>query len=218
MIDWSKLEPYRNDKYRSFEELCYRIAKELHGCEGSFTSVDDSGGGDGVEFYLTLPDGRQWEWQAKFYFPDGRLSTGSRKDSIKNSLQKACDEHPRLERWFLCLPTNLSPDEQRWFDRKLAGSTNNKRPTVPDGHGVRLETWGESDFVAWMGEERFAGMRHYFFGELELTLGWFRRQFDKQVAGVRDRFQPSLHTETDIDATVHALLNDGAFADRKSVV
>lgn len=214
MIDWSKLEPYRNDKYRSFEELCYRIAKELHGCEGSFTSVDDSGGGDGVEFYLTLPDGRQWGWQAKFYFPDGRLSTGSRKDSIKNSLQKACDEHPRLERWFLCLPTNLSPDEQRWFDRKLAGSTNNKRPTVPDGHGVRLETWGESDFVAWMGEERFAGMRHYFFGELELTLGWFRRQFDKQVAGVRDRFQPSLHTETDIDATVHALLNDGAFARR----
>lgn len=214
MIDWSKLEPYRNDKYRSFEELCYRVAKELYGRDGSFTSVDDSGGGDGVEFYLTFPDGRQWGWQAKYYFPDGRLSTGGRKDSIKKSLQKACEEHPQLEKWFLCLPANLSPEEQKWFDRTLVDSTTNKRPTVPAGHEVRLETWGESDFVAWMGQERFAGMRHYFLGELELTLSWFRRQFDRQVAGVWDRFEPSLHTETDIDSTVHALLNDDVSARR----
>ena len=52
MIDWSKLKPYQNDKYRSFEELCYQIAKGLHGEMERFTSVDDSGGGDGVEFYV----------------------------------------------------------------------------------------------------------------------------------------------------------------------
>ena len=28
--------------------------------KGRFTSVDDSGGGDGVEFYLTLENGDQW--------------------------------------------------------------------------------------------------------------------------------------------------------------
>lgn len=117
-----------------------------------------------------------------------RTLSSSRKTSIKKSLQKACEEHPRLEKWFLCLPTNLTSDEQEWFDTKLAESTVNGRPTVPDGHGVQLELWGESDFIAWMREDRFAGMRNYFFGELELTSEWFRRQFEKQISGVWDKY------------------------------
>ena len=76
MIDWSKLKPYQNDKYRSFEELCYQIAKGLYGENGLFTSVDDSGGGDGVEFYLTLPNGNERSqklmkvirWRHKMYW------------------------------------------------------------------------------------------------------------------------------------------------------
>ena len=99
MIDWSKLKPYQNDKYRSFEELCYQIAKGLYGEKGRFTSVDDSGGGDGVEFYLTLPNGDQWGWQAKFYHPQKRLSESGRKRSITNSLKKSCEIHPRLTKW-----------------------------------------------------------------------------------------------------------------------
>ena len=213
MIDWSKLKPYGSDKYHSFEELCYQIAKGLHGHEGRLTSIDDSGGGDGVEFYLTFPDGRQWGWQAKFYFPNGRL-TSSRKTSIQKSLQKACEKHPRLEKWFLCLPTNLTPDEQEWFDRKLPGSSVKGRPTMPHGHGAELELWGESDFIAWIGQERFGSMRHYFFGELELSSEWGRHQYQKQVEGVGDRFEPTLHTETHVDATIHALLGDIAFEKR----
>ena len=63
MIDWSKLKPYQNDTRKSFEELCYQIAKKKYGSLGKFTSIDDSGGGDGVEFFLTLHDGTQWGWQ-----------------------------------------------------------------------------------------------------------------------------------------------------------
>ena len=35
--------------------------------QGIFTSVNDSGGGDGVEFYLTREDGTEFGWQAKFF-------------------------------------------------------------------------------------------------------------------------------------------------------
>ena len=73
-INWNKLKPYKDSKNHSFEELCYQIAKGLHGEKGKFTSIDDSGGGDGVEFYLTLPNGDQWGWQAKFYHSNDRLS------------------------------------------------------------------------------------------------------------------------------------------------
>ncbi len=209
MIDWSELKPYENNKYRSFEELCYQIAKGLHGDEGRFTSIDDSGGGDGVEFYLTLENGDEWGWQAKFYFPDKRLNN-SRKQSIKKSLKKACEVHPHLKKWILCTPTNFTPrkgrsqGEQVWFDNTL-------RQSIPPNMDVDLEHWGDSDFNDWMSKSRFSGKRHYFFGELELDLEWFKTHFDKQMAGVGEKFDSSLHTETNVDAEIHALLGDKAF-------
>lgn len=204
MIDWSKLKPYQNDQRRSFEELCYQIAKGLHGEKGRFTSIDDSGGGDGVEFYLTLPNGDQWGWQAKFYHhPKGRLDS-SRKRSIINSLKKACEVHPNLKKWILCTPTNFTPGEQTWFKNTLPKS-------IPENMNVELEHWGDSEFNAWLSEPRFSGKFNYFFGELELELDWFKRQFGKQMAGVGDKFESSLHTETDADAEIHALLGDKVF-------
>ena len=202
MIDWSKLKSYQNDKYRSFEELCYQIAKGLHGEKGRFTSVDDSGGGDGVEFYLTFPNGDQWGWQAKFYHPQERLSESGRKRSITNSLKRACEIHPHLKKWFLCTPTNFTPDEQKWFDNTLRQSIS---------ENIEIEHWGDSDFNNWLSEPRFSGKLHYFFGELELDINWFKRQFHKQMTGVGDKFDWFLHTETNADAEIHALLGDKAF-------
>ena len=203
-IEWSELKPYQNNKYRSFEELCYQIAKGLHGEKGRFTSVDDSGGGDGVEFYLTLPNGDQWGWQAKFPdHPKGRLDS-RRKQSITKSLKKACEVHTSLKKWILCTPTNFTPTEQDWFENTLPES-------IPENMTVEFEHWGDSDFNNWLSEPRFSGKFHYFFGELELSLDWFKRQFEKQMAGVGDKFDSSLHTETNVDAEIHALLGDKAF-------
>lgn len=207
MIDWSKLKPYQEDKRRSFEELCYQIAKGLYGEKGQFTPIDDTGGGDGVEFYLTFPNGDQWGWQAKFYYSDSgpRLNVGNRKASIKNSLKVACQKHQRLTKWILCTPTNFTPQEQSWFEANLPKS-------IPNNMNVILEHWGDSDFNGWISEPRFSGKKLYFFGELELNLDWFRTQFEKQIASVQDKYNEVLHTETDADAYLHAFLGDAAFA------
>ena len=204
MIDWSKLKPYQNDQRHSFEELCYQVAKGLHGEKGRFTSVDDSGGGDGVEFYLTLPNGDQWGWQAKFYHPQERLSESGRKRSIVNSIKKACEVHSRLKQWFLCTPTNFTPNEQTWFDNTLPQS-------IPENMDVVLEHWGDSEFNNWLSKPNFSGEFDYFFGELELDMDWFKRQFNKQMAAMGEKFDPSLHTETNVDAEIHAILGDEAF-------
>ena len=207
MIDkivWSKLKPFKDSKNHSFEELCYQIAKGLNEGEGKFTSIDDSGGGDGVEFYLTFPNGDQWGWQAKFYPDNPRLSVSSRKPSIKKSLEKACKVHPNLKKWFLCTTSDFTPKEQEWFDSTLQKSS-------PADMDVELIHWGGSDFNNWLSEPRFSGKQLYFFGELELNLDWFKTQFDKQIAGIGDKFDSSLHTETNVDAEIHALLGDKAF-------
>ena len=204
MIDWSKLETYQGSKYHSFEELCYQIAKGIYGEGGRFTSVDDSGGGDGVEFYMTLPNGDEWGWQAKFYHPERRLSVSSRKRSIKGSLEKACQTHTHLKKWILCTPSNFTRPEQDWFENTLCQS-------IPENMSVELEHWGDSDFNAWLSEPRFSGKRNYFFGELELNIDRFKTQFDKQMASVGKKFSSSLHTETRVDANLHALLGDEGF-------
>jgi len=184
--------------------LCYQIAKELYGDRGGFTSIDDSGGGDGVEFYMTLPNGDQWGWQAKFYYPGPRLSVSNRKQSIEGSLKKACQKHVRLKKWILCTPSNFTPQEQAWFENTLCQS-------ISQNMGVELQHWGDSDFNAWLSEPRFSGKRNYFFGELELNVNWFETQFDKQKASVHEKFNPCLHTETLVDANLHALLGDKMF-------
>ena len=205
MIDWSELKTYQETKYRSFEELCYQIAKGIYGEKGQFTSIDDSGGGDGVEFYMTLPDGDQWGWQAKFYHdPTPRLSVSNRKRSIERSLKKACHTHSRLKKWILCTPSNFTPKEQVWFENTLCQS-------IPENMSVELEHWGDSDFNDWLSKPHFSGKRNYFFGELELDINWFQAQFDKQMASVGEKFSSSLHTETQVDANLHALLGDTGF-------
>ena len=205
-VRWAKLETSQNNKPHSFEELCYQIAKGLHEEMESFIRVDDSGGGDGVEFYMTLPNGDQWGWQAKFYHPNKRLNN-SRKQSIKESLKRACEKHPRLKKWVLCTPTNFTPTEQNWFKNTLLES-------IPENMNVEIEHWGDSDFNNWLSEPRFSGKLYYFFGELELDIDWFKKQLNKQMAGVGDKFDSSLHTETNVDAEIHALLGDKAFVDQ----
>ena len=202
-IDWNELKPYKNSKNHSFEKFCYLIANRHFKDQGQFTPIDDSGGGDGVEFYLTLPNGDVWGWQAKFFQGNPRLSYSGRKPSIKKSLEKACKIHPNLKKWFLCTHFDFTPKENEWFFETLRKSISNGM--------VELIHWGDSDFVKWMSEERFHGIYQFFFGELELDMDWFKTQFDKQMAGVGGKFDSFLHTETNVDAEIHALLGDKAF-------
>ena len=204
MVDWSKLKPYQSDKRKSFEELCYQLAKKLYGELGRFTSIDDSGGGDGVEFFLTLANGTEWGWQAKFYYPQPRLNP-SRKGSIQQSFRTSLKNHQDLTRWFLCTPTSFTKrgknSELSWFRKTL-------KNTAPE---VELDHWGDSELSTMLSEPKMAGKRHYFFGTLELSPEWFKSQVKKQLANVRDKYIPELHTETNVDSQVHYLLGDSTF-------
>jgi hypothetical protein len=203
-IEWSKLRPYKHDRRRSFEELCYQIARAEYSHLGSFTSIDDSGGGDGVEFYLTLPNGDEWGWQAKFYFPDARLTSG-RRSKIIQSLRVSISKHPSLKKWFLCTPTSLSPKgnhgELAWFESDLHNIAG----------PVELVHWGESDLLDFLKKPGLSGAKAFFFGDLELSEGWFKGQVAKQIANIGDKFIEQLHTSRPLDNQVHDVIGDEKF-------
>jgi len=134
MLDWNKLKPYKTSKEKSFEQLCFQIAMRLYEIEGNFTPIDDSGGGDGVEFYITLPSGEQWGWQTKFYEGNVRLRDSNRKQAIKGSLKKTLQVHPNLTKWFLCLPLDPTTDETTWIKNELSKE-------IPLNRTVKIIPW-----------------------------------------------------------------------------
>ena len=201
MLDWSRLKTYQNSRYKSFEELCYQVAKRLYGSDGGFTSIDDSGGGDGVEFYLTLSNGDQWGWQAKFYWPSPRLDA-SRKRSIIDSLKTSRAKHPRLAKWFLCTPTSFTSkgknNEATWFSDtlgKIAGP-------------VQIEHWDERTTHEYVVRPEMVGIYRYFFGELELFPEWFENQIQRQIANIKDKYLPDVHVVSSAENRIHSLLGD----------
>ena len=188
------------------------IAKRTYGDAGQFTSIDDSGGGSGVEFYLTRPNGAVWGWQAKFFYPGARLSKGGRKEQIKKSLQRSFDDHPTLEKWFLCTPENLTPGEIKWVQNKLSGSIKGGKQVLPETSDVDLIHWGKSEFISLLSKEHCAGIQRYFFGELELSRSWFETVYqraEKSPAG--KRYMAKLHSNVDVSPEVYQVTINETF-------
>ncbi len=214
-INWTSIFPYDGDTQRAFEELAFQIVDTIYSQQGRLIRVNDSGGGDGVEFFLEFPNGDQWGWQTKF-FSEGRLSERSRYDQIRESLKKALEVHPRMTKWILCTPMNFTPKEQAWFDN--SSDLSKKRPdpllnVVPDGRQVELIHWGNAKFHGFLSEPLFSAKRFFFFGELHLDLDWFTKRYESLSAGIKDKFNPALHTESQVDHAIRRLLVDAKFAE-----
>jgi DNA replication protein DnaC len=206
MIDWSNLHTFEDSRRTGFEQFCYTIAKRKYGHLGSFTPIDDSGGGSGVEFYLTFPDDTVWGWQAKF-FSDGRLSNGSRKTQIKKSLKRSCEDHPTLNKWFLCTPTDLTVGEQEWFEGTLSSSILDGDPVVPVGRVLELKHWGDTRFNNFLTEGWATGIYSYYFGELELSQSWFEGVYRKaKHSQAGKQYTADLHSKSDVGEEAHRVL------------
>jgi len=218
-IDWSQLRTHGDAPWRSFETFCYQVARREYGDYGRFTYPEAA---PGSEFYLHLhrdcdlgSAGDVIGWQAKFFLPHESLevtyrkarakwSLGSRARQIEDSLAKACKAEPALHRWIVCTPRKFTTTELRWFEESLAEA-------VP---GIILDRWDEVDFQMYLIDPGFVGIRHYFFGSLELSPEWFRQQLENAIAGLRDVFLPEVHTDTRVEGAIHAVLGDREFQER----
>lgn len=202
-IEWENLRIHKGTQHKAFEELCYLIAKNEFESEGKFTPVDDSGGGDGVEFYLTLPNGDVWGWQSKYF---GRLDEGGRKEQIKTSLRRAHSVHPNLKKWFLCTKANFTPDERSWFEDTLSSATLQGSPVLPASHEVELLHWGESEFVGFI--EKYPDIGRFFFNARLLGWEWFQERYERilQTTQIKSKYEADLHIDSEADSKVIQIL------------
>ena len=207
MIDWAKLKPYKSDSRKSFEMLCYVIAKREYENKGEFSSIDDSGGGDGVEFYLTLKTGKEIGWQAKFFPANARLNHGGRKKQIVSSLKRSCYLHPHLKEWILCTNSKFTKEELEYFKKVLLKE-------IPEGMNVKLVHWNENDFIYWTSQNKYSGIRNYFFGELEFDMDWIKNTFNNQLSIVKDKYEKNLHVETNLEEYIDNIVVSNSFKEK----
>ncbi|MCT7545266.1 hypothetical protein N5T80_02920 [Aliarcobacter cryaerophilus] len=206
-INWDKLQPYSGDTKKSFEELCYQIVSEkfkddiLNGA--ILTSIDDSGGGDGVEFYLTYENGDVYGWQAKYFC---RLNEGGRKEQIKKSLQTTYDKHSNIKKWFFCSKCNFTPDEKKWFDYELAISIKNGKQVLPTNHNVELIHWGESELLTYL--KNYFNIHKFFFSEKLLTFEWFENRYkiDIEKTQIKAKYTSQIHIPQAIEKSIYKIL------------
>lgn len=213
-INWDKLQSYSDDNKKSFEELCYQIVSEKYQNEiergAKLTSIDDSGGGDGVEFYITFENGDVYGWQAKFFC---RLNEGGRKEQIKKSLQTAYKKHPNIKKWFLCSKCSFTPDEKDWFDNNLANSTKNGERVLPENHSIELIHWGDSELLNFLRD--YSSIHKFFFSDKLLTQDWFKDRYETDIKKtvIKAKYESKIHIPTDIDTAINKLLGGQRLAE-----
>lgn len=210
IIDWSKLRPYNNDSKKSFEELCYQICHELYSKLGKLNPIDDSGGGDGVEFYLELPNGDIWGWQCKFV---GRFSEGNRQEQIKKSLQKATDVHgEKLKKWVLCSKLSLTPNEKRWFEA-IGSTTLNGRPVLSENCDPELVHWGDSLIINYL--RTYPDIQRFFFSDKFLDINWFKAKFSliEESNVIKSKYLDILHISGNADEEIAKVIGGKKLAD-----
>ncbi len=211
LVNWDNLKEYKTNQNKSFEELCYQLVYEEHSSQGQLTSIDDSGGGDGVEFFLELPNGDVWGWQCKFF---GRLSESGRKTQIKKSLQKAYDTHGNnLKKWVLCSQLTFTNEERTWFKDTLPTSINGGRIVLPENNDVALEHFGDSKIINLL--RKYPDINRYFFADKVLDLDWFKSKFDlvSNLTIIKTKYLNGLHVSGQADETVIQILSDPRLAE-----
>ena len=189
-MNWQHFQTYNEAATRAFEALCNQlfelwIEREYKGNKKSFVVVNGAGGDGGVESYATLITGAEIGVQAK-WFPDS--ITTAQFSQIKNSILTALEVHPKLVKYIVCVPRDLS-NLKKGKDGKIIKETEclkwskmvtDIKNTYPDKDII---FWGDHDLQIQLQYAEAAGVRRYWFEKEELTKENIQYSFDKQKNG-----------------------------------
>jgi len=201
-IDWNAIRPLKGSRASGFEELCAQLARAESPTGSRF---ERKGTPDaGVECYAILGDDSEWGWQAK-YFDDLGDSQWSQLD---RSVERALEKHPRLARYFVCVPLDR-PDprinrrrsaRERWDDhvQKWAGWASARGMTVD------FVYWGSHELLERLARPQHLGRIRFWFDVRGFDGVWFTARLEEALKTAGPRYTPEIHVNlpiaTDLDA------------------
>jgi len=198
----------------AFEELCCQLA-EYETVPGGSRFVRKGAPDAGVECLWTLPNGDEWGWQAKFFVSS--LSDGEWAQ-LDESVQTALEKHPRLTKYFVCVPVNF-PDA-RLENKKSALEKWKEHVTKWEGWAagrsmkVEFVHWGDSALISRLSKDEHRGRRFFWFNEEVFPSAWFANQISEATANAGPRYTPELNVDLPIARNFDGLGRTAGFYSR----
>lgn len=208
-LDWHAIRPLNGSSASGFEELCAQLARAEcpRGSRFERKGTPDAG----VECYSKLTDGTEWGWQAKHFGSLGNSQWSQIDESIKTALEK----HPKLVRYYVCIPLDL-PDarldgqksaKDRWNDhvqKWLAWAT---------AHSMAVEFifWGSHELLERLQRPENAGRVCFWFEVQAFDQRWFSARLDEALKAAGPRYTPALHVGLPIASEFEAIGRTEAF-------
>jgi len=206
-LNFSHIAPRNGSKEAAFEEFCCQIAEKTENIPpgSTFSRYRGAGGDGGVECVWRLPDGSEWGWQVKYIFDLNKA-----KPALDASIKTALVVHPKLTRYIICIP----------FD--LTGPTGRKGKSETTRFAEYCATWGataksqginlkiELTSASQLTSELLridpnGGRRRYWFDETILSDQWFERHLHEAEHSAGPRYTRQLNIETPTGELFEAL-------------
>lgn len=196
-INWQDIRVFNKTQNSAFEELVCQLAREEPIANGKeFYRVAAPDGG--VEAYCVLDNGEEYGWQAKYF--DSMKS--SQWNQIKSSFEAAFKTHPKLTKYFVCIPLDRQDprhDGQVWFMDEWNNKTKEWiRWANSQGRNVTFEYWGSSELLHRLSEQKHAGRRLFWFSKEEFTEEWFKAHAENSVKNLGHRYTQAINFNLDI--------------------
>lgn len=196
-LRWQDIKSFNNSQNNAFEELVCQLARE--------ESIEDrkefyrvAAPDGGVEAYCVLENGDEYGWQAKYFFSMG----ASQWNQIEESFKTALKTHPRLTKYFICIPLDRQDPRQKqricFMDR-----WNKKTKTWIDyaksqDRDIIFEYWGRSELIHRLSQEKHAGRKLFWFSQDDFSDSWFESQVNTSIENLGKRYTPELNIELEI--------------------
>ena len=209
--DFKSLRQWDGSQHRAFEELCYQLRDSTpEGAELVKTGSPDGG----LEWYLTLRNGVQWGWQAKFTFEIDTLL-----NLMEKSLKTVVEKRSKCRRLTFCIPFDL-PDASKLGKRKSARQKfedrkKSWRVRIPGAKRVRIELWSEGDLLQRLvGHPNQRGMEKFFWDNEVFSPDWCAGRMAKTAQEAGGRYSPELHIDLPVAFALEGLAQSETYWQR----
>lgn len=212
-LDWNSIRPLNGGRDKGFEELCAQLARAETPPEFQF---ERKGTPDaGVECYAILNDGSEWAWQAKYFDTLG----DSQWSQINKSVKAAIEKHPRLVRYFICIPLDR-PDARIKGQKSAKDKWNEHVDTwvklaADKGMSVEFVYWGSHELIERLARPEHVGRVRFWFDVRGFDAAWFNARLDEAVRTAGPRYTPEIHVDLPIALEFEAFGRTDSFFERE---
>ena len=209
--DFKSLRQWDGSQYRAFEELCYQL-RDPTPEDAELVKTGNPDGG--LEWYVTLRNGVQWGWQAKFTFEIDTLLK-----LMEKSLKTVVSERPNCRRLTFCIPFDLSDapgtGERKSARQKFEDRKKSWRVRILGADRVRIELWSEGDLLQRLvGHPNQRGIEKFFWDKEIFSTDWCKQRLAVSVDASGERYRPDLHIDLPVAFALEGLAQSEAYWQR----